>query len=216
MASLRDKQKALARAEILRATADLVTERSHLDFSVAEVAKAAGVSLRTVYNHFEDREALLNALAEQWDEEIRRRGGPQAPAMTSLDDIVDAVQVMFMINAELPGLADAFAKLEVSRAQDVDPTRPARTQAFVDLGQADLPHLNPTIARNVALLLRHIVSQRSWWSLTADYGLTDEDAGRITAWAVRTLVDAARDGVTLPPVPPRDLYRQEEDDDVER
>lgn len=174
------------------------------------------MSLRTVYNHFEDREALLNALAEQWDEEIRRRGGPQAPAMTSLDDIVDAVQIMFMINAELPGLADAFAKLDASRAHDVDRTRPARTQAFADLGIADLPHLDPVVARNVALLLRHIASQRSWWSLTADYGMSNEEAGRFTAWAVRTLVAAAREGVELPDVPPRDLYRQGEDDDVDR
>lgn len=207
--SLRDRQKALARAEILRATADLVADRAHLDFSIAEVAEAAGVSLRTVYNHFADREALLDALTERWSAELRERGGPLIGDITGLDELVDAAQVMFTICAELGGLSDAYARLDISRAKALDHTRDARTAGFADLAEADLPHLDPPVARAVGLLLRHVASQRTWFSLTRDYGMTQEDATRYTAWLMRTIIDAARQGVEPPPPPTRRFPRED-------
>ena len=205
--SLRDRQKALARAEILRATAELVADRAHLDFSIAEVAEAAGVSLRTVYNHFADREALLDALTERWTAELRAHGGPLVSDITDLDDLIDAAQVMFGVSAELGGLSDAYARLDISRAQALDHGRDDRTAAFADLAEQHLPHLDPAVARAIGLLLRHVASQRSWWSLTRDYGMSQEDATRYTAWLMRTIIDAARQGVEPPPPPTRRFPR---------
>ncbi|HUG85815.1 MAG TPA: TetR/AcrR family transcriptional regulator [Euzebya sp.] len=199
MSSLRFKQKQLARVEILRATAELVTDRRQLDFSVQEVATRAGVSLRTVYNHFETRQDLLGALTDWVMQEMTRMGAPSVEELTGLDDIVDAVQRMFAINGQLGGLSDAYARLDVT--EQLDSGRQHRTERFAELARADLPDLPAQTARNVGLLVRHLASQRSWYSLTRDYGMTSAEAGAYTAWAIRTVIDAARQGVTLPPPP---------------
>src|SRR5215831_5832531 len=53
------------RAEALKAAARLVAERGHEALSLREVAEAVGVAHRSLYNHFEHREALLDAVATE-------------------------------------------------------------------------------------------------------------------------------------------------------
>jgi AcrR family transcriptional regulator len=47
----------------LKAAAGLVAKAGHQQLSLREVAEAVGVAHRSLYNHFEDREALLDAVA---------------------------------------------------------------------------------------------------------------------------------------------------------
>jgi TetR/AcrR family transcriptional repressor of mexJK operon len=49
------------RAAILEAAKDLFTERGYAGVSMDAIAQAAGVSKLTVYNHFEDKQALFLA-----------------------------------------------------------------------------------------------------------------------------------------------------------
>jgi AcrR family transcriptional regulator len=58
-------QPAATRGRILDAARDLLLTRHHADFSVAEVARAAGVAHRTVYRYFADKAALIAAVAER-------------------------------------------------------------------------------------------------------------------------------------------------------
>src|SRR5579871_6157144 len=51
------------RAAALKAATRLVAERGHESLSLREVAEAVGVAHRSLYNHFEHREALLDAVA---------------------------------------------------------------------------------------------------------------------------------------------------------
>jgi AcrR family transcriptional regulator len=51
------------RSEALAAATRLVTEAGHEALSLREVADAVGVTHRSLYNHFADREALLDAVA---------------------------------------------------------------------------------------------------------------------------------------------------------
>ena len=53
---------------ILEAAWELVTERGTVDITVAEIAKASGVSRQLVYFHFGDRAGLLTAMARHRDE----------------------------------------------------------------------------------------------------------------------------------------------------
>ena len=53
------------RAAALKAAARLVAERGHESLSLREVAEAVGVAHRSLYNHFEHREALLDAVATE-------------------------------------------------------------------------------------------------------------------------------------------------------
>ena len=51
------------RSAALRTATRLVAERGHEALSLREVADAVGVAHRSLYNHFEHREALLDAVA---------------------------------------------------------------------------------------------------------------------------------------------------------
>jgi AcrR family transcriptional regulator len=51
------------KAEALKAATRLVAKAGHENLSLREVANAVGVAHRSLYNHFEDREALLDAVA---------------------------------------------------------------------------------------------------------------------------------------------------------
>lgn len=68
------------RARLIRATRDVVAQAGSLSISVRDISNAAGVSLATLYRHFEGKQALVDevsifrwtrmeALALQWNED---------------------------------------------------------------------------------------------------------------------------------------------------
>src|SRR5919201_3557298 len=69
--SLRERLRAETGRAIAAAAEETFAANGVREARIEEIAARAGVSVGTVYNHFEDREALLNGLVER-----RRRGGP--------------------------------------------------------------------------------------------------------------------------------------------
>ena len=53
------------RTEAIQAAYDIVVAEGHRALSLRRVADAVGVAHRSLYNHFEDREALVDAVAER-------------------------------------------------------------------------------------------------------------------------------------------------------
>lgn len=68
--TLRERQHEVTRQVILDALIDQLAETGAFDYSVFEIARRAGVSVRTVYRHFPDRDSLLDALARQVNDRI--------------------------------------------------------------------------------------------------------------------------------------------------
>src|SRR5512134_1076600 len=58
------------RRAILEAMVDVIMESDGIGFSVQAVADRAGVTHRTVYNHFPTREALNDAFAEHVEQAL--------------------------------------------------------------------------------------------------------------------------------------------------
>ncbi len=193
MATLRERQVALARDAIVDACAGLVTERRHLDFAMKEVAERAGVSLRTVYNHFPTREDLLDALGQAFNDEMAARGGPKAIDLETSADLLRAIAVNFGLFDVLGGVSEAFAQMPLA---DVgrDEARRRRTGLIVDHLRSLMPEVPEPDATEIAVALRHLFSHRSWFWLTREYGLTSEQAAAVVNWAIETLIDAARTG----------------------
>lgn len=54
------------REQLLEIVEDLVRQRRSAEFSMAELANAAGMSPSNVYRFFENKEALYEAVAERW------------------------------------------------------------------------------------------------------------------------------------------------------
>jgi AcrR family transcriptional regulator len=66
------------RAEAIQAAYDLVAAEGHEALSLRKVADAVGIAHRSLYNHFEDREALLDAVSERGYAELAAAVKPAA------------------------------------------------------------------------------------------------------------------------------------------
>src|SRR4051794_23069252 len=75
--------------------------------SAERIASRAGVSERTVFQHFHDRESLFAAVAERQFERIDRLGDPVAP------------------NLPLPERIDHFLRVRVRQLEAITPVRRA-------------------------------------------------------------------------------------------
>lgn len=158
-----------------------------------EVADRAGVSLRTVYNNFATREDLLDALGAAMDEQAQALGGPQAGDLATRADLVDAVRTNLDIFERLGGLSEAIAQMPLADVgRDAD--RVARTARISGLIAEQMPSAPAADARAIGIVLRHLLSHRSWFWLTREYGLDTEDVARIVTWAIAVLTDAAEAG----------------------
>jgi len=70
---LRAEKKAESRAAMLRAALELFRRRGVDDVAVREVAARAGVSLKTFYNYFPSKEAVLDEIALEMVEGLNGR-----------------------------------------------------------------------------------------------------------------------------------------------
>ena len=92
-----------ARARILDATLALITTRGGADVTMAEIARAAGVSRQAVYLHFADRATLMVALVRYVDDQ---RGLDAAVRkITEAPDGVAAIRAAVALQARMnPGI----------------------------------------------------------------------------------------------------------------
>src|SRR5258705_6896281 len=92
---LRERKKRDARAAISQAAVALFAERGFDAVTVAEVAEAAGVSAKTVFNYFPVKEDLVLESRERLEEELLR----------AVADRVDGTPAIAAVRAHAIGLA---------------------------------------------------------------------------------------------------------------
>ena len=179
------------RSALLEVTAQLVREKGARGFSVSEAARRVGVSIAAPYRHFDDREAMLAAVATSGFAELQQvldgvpdPGDPIARVVATAEAYVDFAR------------ADT-ARFEVMFAAGIDKERhpellegAGRVQSRLEDALRELVGDDPTglvhraaelwsIAHGVAALL---VERR----LTHVVGPAGEDtvvAGAVRAWA---------------------------------
>lgn len=123
------------------------------DASLDEIAKAAGVVRRTIYGHFPNRHALIEALASE-------AAGALVDALggARLEEAVPAVALARMVLASVP-VADRYRMLIALGRRDLgeqavrDTLAPARDRAsaIIERGQADGTMSDHLSARDLAL-----------------------------------------------------------------
>ena len=81
------------RRAILEAMVDVIMEADGIGFSVQAVADRAGVTHRTIYNHFQTREALCDAFSDYVDELLEASSGTPEPtwSLASLPQLVQGL-----------------------------------------------------------------------------------------------------------------------------
>lgn len=192
---LRDQQLALTRTTILDALAAEITANGLVDLSIQAVADRAGVTHRTVYNHFPTREALNDAFAEYVEMLLAKHA--TEPATSGVDTWPQVAEAALEMFNRRPEHLRAYVMLTIAMAKPASVFR-TRSKRMAKALEDELG-LEPATAKLVTSAIRMFMSSAAWFLLNAHHGLTTAEAGRVTEWALRTLINAARNGdVPLP------------------
>jgi AcrR family transcriptional regulator len=177
------------RRAILEAMVDVIMEADGIGFSVQAVADRAGVTHRTIYNHFPTREALCDAFSDHVDELLMASSGSPEPTW-SLASIPQLVESLYRTLALRDRHARAYVMLMIGNRRPMSAWRKRSLMAerLIAREQSEQVPLTP---RQVTAVIRMFVSTMGWHLLTEQCGLSTEEAAAASAWATRTLLDAA-------------------------
>lgn len=188
--TLRDRQVAQTRELILDALTTLLGDRRADEVTTRDIATEAGVSERTVYRHFPDREALLEGLTQRLPQLDGVRpsfaaGGLDALAATSrrLMELLDEHYVTARAEAVFNADPRRFA------ADTQTNTREMRRM----LAQ-ELPQLNEREQLRVAAVIRCLVSTQAWLRMREEFGVPGTESGPVVAWVIDTIIRELRAG----------------------
>jgi AcrR family transcriptional regulator len=182
--TLRARLQEKTREVIIDAVIDLLGDTGVIDFSFFEVARRAGLSVRTVYRHFATRDELFDAVGARINERVGFDEYPRtADAMVAL---VRQLFPAFDKNAPLI-LAQQQTRLGAQVRTHARKERNAAGRAAVEAIAPDLPEERK---HAVAALLSCILSGDAWRRMRDDWGLTGEQSGEVAAWAIDTLTKA--------------------------
>jgi AcrR family transcriptional regulator len=194
----KQRQRDQTRRRILDAMAAVIAEHGGVGFSIQQVADRAGVTHRTVYNHFPTREALRDGLEARVEDVMQtsdsRVRDEELLAFERLESLAEALYADLESHA-----AVAHAQATFVLASGGLPKRARGRTALIRKAVASrLPANAPVSARQAAAAIRMFLSSTGWHLLTAHHGLSPADAVATAAWAARTLLDAATRGTSRP------------------
>jgi AcrR family transcriptional regulator len=180
--SIRDAHKELTRERILDAAIDILNSENLEQLTIAEVARYAGVTERTVYRHFATREDLLKA---GWSQ-LQKRVGSGRPIETAAD-LLALPHSLFASFDRMPGAvrASAFSQagLEMRKAVNAE-----RQDAYLKAVKEARPDLDgDALARTTAIV--QLISSAWGWAILKDFWNLDADqSGLAASEAIATLL----------------------------
>ena len=179
MATLRDAQTRLLRERVLDAVCDLIQAGEDVTFT--KVAAAAEVPERTVYRHFPNRQALINALFAH----VNQRIGFDGQLPTTPVEMTAMVQQVFTgFDSVAPVIDELLSSPEGRRAR-LEAIEHRRAAALAVVAAAR-PDLDDDSTRNVAAVVQVLGSAAVWRALRDFWDLDGSQA----AMAVTTAIDA--------------------------
>lgn len=187
--SLRERQAQQVRVAVLEAVISELETKAVDDVSMADVAQAAGISLRTLYRYFPDRSSLLHAAGEHL------YGSLGVPfAIAGPEDISRSLLEAARRLSTRPELTRALVRTTAGRATR-SAVRGQRVEAITAALQPVTEGLDADTARWATAVIAHLCSAASWVIITDESELDEADAQRAVAWAIDALI------ATLPNAP---------------
>ena len=185
--TLREQHAELTRELILRALAELLQNERAGEFSMADVARNAGVSLRTVYRHFPTREELL-AAATDW---IDARIFGDVPFDETVDDLPKLFRYACEQWEQYPRLARAMALSQAGQSARSDRRgeRLARIHRALTEVTNELPDEEK---RKAVAVLGYLENVLAWVTMREATGLESGEVEEAIEWAMRTLIEDLR------------------------
>jgi AcrR family transcriptional regulator len=182
--SLRDRHNDATKELILDALVAQLSDTGPFEFSYFEVARRAGVSVRTVYRHFPTRESLFEAIGRRINERV---GMPTYP--DTADGVVALPRSLFPAFDRVPQLIRAQMKAGFGSEVRAH----ARRERLAMMQQAVKQiagELSPERRTAAGGLLSCLLSADVWARLADECGLDGAQSGEIVSWAIDTLMRA--------------------------
>jgi len=184
--SLRHRHSELTRDLILRTVAAMLEEGAPSELVVPEVARRAGVSLRTVYRHFPSRDELMAAAGEWIGVNVLAAGMPET---------LDEIPAEYARNAprldEHPNLvyAMAFSRganslRSVRRQQRLENLRKALREVTDGLSDEE--------AQRAFAVFAYLDNMLAWVTMREEAGLDGKEVGAAVAWTMEVLIKDLR------------------------
>lgn len=181
--SLADRKRRVTRDAVVDAAIEAIREQG-IDFSVQDAADRAGVTHRTVYRYFKSREALVDAVAERYEEWLAEQGITQAE---SIDELLAQVESLFGLFDQSPDLICAVAMHTLIGGERTALSK-QRTARWRRIFEASLPHLPRDEVEPLFAICRTLTGSLGWYLLTSQFGLSGEQSSRAVRRAVEAVV----------------------------
>lgn len=172
----------------MQAAADLIVEDGLEALNLGEVVERAGVSRRTLYNHFDSRDVLLAEIGRWSDEMTVEQGAALRPkGLDSLPELVSALwkswQAQGTVFRAMSQIVASSSESGVTESRKQ--RRAALAQAILDVTS----ELTPDQAHELAAVFHAFTSAPVYERLTSEDGLGVERAGSLVGWVLGVLRD---------------------------
>ena len=189
---LRRRQLDLARTAIFEAL------RAHLEagdadtVSMDDLAKEAGVSRRTLYRYFPNRDELLAAAGAWIRSEVL-----QLPIEVGDAGIAASFRAAAAQLNENPRLARALLRTETGRAVRAG-YRSERVEAIRAALRREVPGLAGRALDRAAAVLAYLCSSSAWITIQDEAGIDASSAQAAVVWAIDSLLARLRESTHSP------------------
>ena len=181
---LRERNKVEARDRILDAVIALMADgQSELNHDA--VAERTGISRRTVYRYFVDRQALLAGASER----VRELAGKRVKFPETEEDLLDTHSIYTGLDSIAP-IATLVRSTPDGRAMRL--AQKAERQASYTTATADAVKALPKRDRQLATAMLQVLHTTPWLEMRDHWDFTGEQMARATNWAIRTLLKDLR------------------------
>lgn len=178
--TLRAEQSQRTQQLILETMVQLLVERRGGDVQIQEIAKKSGVSERSIFRLFKDRQAMLAAIDSYVTTFI------QASMMKMQDKgIIDFAKDLFSIFDKNENMVIAYLYSPFGR-QARGVMRRKLNKLIMEKLVADGKSPTPEDQSKYALIVS-MINARLWDDMRTDFNLKGDEIGEAVAWAIRTL-----------------------------
>jgi AcrR family transcriptional regulator len=178
--TLRERQATAVKDAIVDAALDLFVERRDLDMSIQQIADRAGVSHRTVYRYFDDKQALIEAASVRFGARLR---GPAPSTADTLEEHIGNTRERFAFYERNLDLFRA-----AMRAGADSSLGPAPHDTAWELFLARFPDLDDATQRRRFAIVRHLLSAATFITLKDRFDLGVNEAADAIEWALSQLI----------------------------
>ena len=182
--SAREELATITNTRAMEAVAALLREGSDVTFEL--LSRESGIPVRTLYRHFENKEALFAAF---W------------PWLNTKIEVPDRPQDVEELIAHIPGLFEAFdrddplvrAMLHHPLGRDARLAHAAARREKFAMALREVTGGMPTAeARHLLAAVTALCSASGWETMKDNWGLSSPAAAEAAQWAVRALIKEAR------------------------